>query len=61
MFAVPTMTGNHGLLFILALVIGSVVQALTFIIIMKPVNPNEMVEFEEKEEEEIDFKDLKIS
>lgn len=61
MFAVPTMTGNHGLLFILALVIGSVVQALTFIIIMKPVNPDEMVEFEEKEEEEIDFKDLKIS
>lgn len=54
------MTGNHGLLFILALVIGSVVQALTFIIIMKPVNPNEMVEIEEKEEEEIDFKDLKI-
>ena len=55
------MTGNHGLLFILALIIGSLAQAITFILIMKPVDPNEMVEFEEKEEEEIDFKDLKIS
>ena len=40
-------------IFILALVIGSVAQALTFIIIMKPVNPDEMIEFEEKEEEEV--------
>lgn len=61
MFAVPTMTGNHGFLFLLALAIGSLAHALTFIILMKPVNPNETVEVEEKEEEEIDLRDLKIS
>ncbi|AYG00418.1 PTS fructose transporter subunit IIC [Lactococcus allomyrinae] len=61
MFAVPTMTGNRGFLFVIALIIGSLAQAIVFVLIMKPVNPNEMAEFEEKEEEDIEFGDLKIS
>lgn len=60
MFAVPTMTGNHGLLFILALLIGSFAQAITFITLMKAVDPAETVTVED-EEEEIDFSELKIS
>ncbi len=61
MFAVPTMTGNHGLLFVLALLIGSLAQALTFIVLMKPVDPNAALNEESAEEEDIDFSDLKIS
>lgn len=61
MFAVPTMTGNHGLLFILALLIGSTAHAVTFILLMKPVNTEETVDAATKEEEDIDLSDLKIS
>lgn len=61
MFAVPTMTGNHGMMFVLALLIGSLAHAVTFIVLMKPVNPEETIEVVNKEEEDIDFSDLKIS
>lgn len=60
MFAVPTMTGNHGMMFVLALLIGSLAHAVTFIVLMKPVNPEETIEVVNKEED-IDFSDLKIS
>lgn len=61
MFAAPTMTGNHGLLFVLALVISSVAHALAFILIMKSVDKDSEVVIEAKEEEDINLADLKIS
>ncbi|MBF0779241.1 PTS fructose transporter subunit IIC [Streptococcus cuniculi] len=59
MFAVPTMTDNRGLLFTLALLIGSIAHAITFVALMKPVDPEKTILIEE-EEEDIDISELKI-
>lgn len=62
MFAVPTMSGNHGLLFTIALLIGSTAHAIAFILLMNPVDINaEEIDYSSKEEEDIDFNDLRIS
>lgn len=60
MFAVPTMSGNHGMLFVIALLCGSVAHALVFILIMKPVSEQEAIEVVE-EEADIDLSELTIS
>ena len=60
MFAVPTMTGSSGIMFILALLIGSLAHAITFILLMKPVDSEETVMVVDKEED-IDLSDLTIS
>ncbi|MBM6414859.1 PTS fructose transporter subunit IIC, partial [Lacticaseibacillus paracasei] len=57
LFAVPTMSRPWA--FIVALIIGSVVTALVYLILKKPVSATDLQE--EKEEEDLNLKDLKIS
>lgn len=59
MFAVPTMTNPWA--FLAALTIGSLVTAVSILVLKKRVDPNAEIIVEEKEEEEISWDDLKIN
>ncbi len=59
LFAIPAM--HNGLLWLLALIIGSAITGIVFFILRAPRDVNDVVELTEADEAEVDFSEMKIS